>query len=260
MNDIIVGVVSSLAAILIIFIIQYFRKTFGVTKQQQLLNFGKEIMFIYAVREEKIIHENGVLPRTSTEDFLAINKIQTILLKSSFKGEIIFRESRHFGEEDRQRDLIFICGPFSNPGTKEVLSEIYKIHPIVPLFEKDPVTHRKYLIFGEEKLESNSYEIIEECKIRKIKFEDVDIKDYGMIIKTRNPWAHDKMMLVLAGIRGIGTWGAAECLSSNWRELYSRKRNDGKHSKKGDFAAIIEVTIKKGDIISLYIRNMIDLD
>lgn len=81
-----------------------------------------------------------------------------------------------------------------------------------------------------------------------------------MIIKAENPWHSSKNVLIFAGIRGIGTWGAAECLRNEWKKIYDLKRSDGKHSKRGNFVTLVKVCLKKGDIIELNVERMIDLD
>lgn len=55
----------------------------------------------------------------------------------------------------------------------------------------------------------------------------------------------------MAGIRGIGTWGAAECLKKWWKPIYSAKastRSIGGPSKAGDFAALVKVRYRNYDI------------
>ncbi|MGH9894590.1 MAG: hypothetical protein ACREA0_21950 [bacterium] len=70
------------------------------------------------------------------------------------------------------------------------------------------------------------------------------------------------MILVVAGIRGIGTWGAAEFLEKWWPELYRRKDSSRKRGtrKEGEFAALVSVLYDDNYIKRATLIHVTDLD
>jgi hypothetical protein len=74
--------------------------------------------------------------------------------------------------------------------------------------------------------------------------------DTAMIVKVQSPWSPQHRILIVAGIRGIGTWGAAECMKKWWEELYHQKGSSKKRgtTKSGDFAALVKVHYEGHDI------------
>lgn len=84
--------------------------------------------------------------------------------------------------------------------------------------------------------------------------------DHAVLVKATNPWDFSKKVLILAGIRGIGTWGAGEFLKKEWPEIYNRKNSKNGLKKGGDFTAVIRVNYNKCDLVSFKIENFIDLD
>jgi hypothetical protein len=45
-------------------------------------------------------------------------------------------------------------------------------------------------------------------------------EDYALVAKVTSPWNDKNKVVWVAGIRGIGTWGAAECIKKEWRQIY----------------------------------------
>jgi hypothetical protein len=86
--------------------------------------------------------------------------------------------------------------------------------------------------------------------------------DVAMIIKARNPWAGQRRILIVSGIRGFGTWGAAEFLKKHWQELHERKGRSRRlgTSKHGNFAALISVRYANYDIKNMSLLHVVDLD
>ena len=59
----------------------------------------------------------------------------------------------------------------------------------------------------------------------------------------------------MAGIRGIGTWGAAECIKKNWRGIYDRLER-----KRGSFSALVLVTYENCDITNTEVMQVKEFD
>src|ERR1700676_3550417 len=63
----------------------------------QLLNFGNDqLLFVFPHRDQA----GAILPRTSTEDFLAMNNFMSCLLKVGWTRPIGVRDIRHLSTND----------------------------------------------------------------------------------------------------------------------------------------------------------------
>jgi hypothetical protein len=94
--------------------------------------------------------------------------------------------------------------------------------------------------------ESATYLQEEKLRLENISIEESTLDDIAMVIRTDNPYNPKTKVLIIAGIRGIGTWGAAKYLRQNAKEL-------NKITKGKDFACLLKVTydrwrIKKVEI------------
>jgi len=63
------------------------------------------------------------------------------------------------------------------------------------------------------------------------------LTDYAIIGRIDSPWNLDKSVILLCGIRGIGTWGAARFLRDNQKDISRR-------SKNGNFICVVKVIYK----------------
>lgn len=129
-----------------------------------------------------------------------------------------------------------MCSPKSNPCTRQALDEL---KDRVPHFDADFTKinndpEQWEINFWGAHFPSKSYAqekaLIKSGKI----FGQGRLEDYALIIRAENPWNPETRLIIIAGIRGIGTWGAARYLRSQIRELLKRR-----HGK--DFAAVIHV-------------------
>ncbi len=264
MISFILNVIASVVGALLLFTYQRSKVWFVQKNLLKILDFlNRKLMFVYPPRRDQVANPSRViLPRTATEDFLSINNMLSVLLKLKWNGLCAFKNSEDFLKniENKKNDIVFICSPFSNPGCNEALIELEKKEGGLPKFLIDDVTKRNYIRFHGNKYESTSYDVIEECIKNGSSPENAEMLDYAAIIKTSNPWEPDKRILILAGIRGVGTWGASEFIKKHWEKLYNKKRSDGKHTKRGNFAAIIKVLYKDCDLKEFSLEDFIDLD
>lgn len=263
MLNFIIGVAASVSGAILTVFVQFIYKKFGQRGLSSLLNFlNNEITFVYPPRTDCDADPYKViLPRTATEDFLAMNNFQSALLSINWNGITYFKSSCDFQSIEKAKDLIFICSSHSNVGTDEVLNKLKNIYKCgIPRFSLDETTNRIYLRVGGARYDSTTYEVLEECELSgKIPAEE-EMIDYGIILKATNPWDKNKKIMVLAGIRGIGTWGAAECLKKGWQELYNKKSSKKGRKKTGDFVAVVRVVCNQSDLTEFKIENLIDLD
>lgn len=229
--------------------------------QRALLSFqSNRIAFVYPPRRDTYSQPDRViLPRTATEDFLAINNVISALLKAGWEGELDMCAAKDFNDARRQGDAVLICSPVSNPATRSVLDLLFDKYPQLPRFETDADGH-SLIRAGARPFESQTYEVVAQCRAAGTEPEEATMRDHGLLIKAPNPWNPQKLVFVLAGIRGIATWGIAECLKKDWQQIFRRKRRDGNHSASGPFAAVLEVTFEKCDLKPVKVVYMDDLD
>jgi len=227
-----------------------------------ILGFAREqVTFVYPARVDQFSEPaRNILPRTSTEDFLAMNNIMSALLRIHWSGEAKLKIAADFREEDRATDLILICSPFSNPAAETTLRELYQKYPSLPTFEREQASNRYYIRAGTEYYYSSTYDVVDRCIASGQRPEEAEMVDYGVIIKAPNPWDATNTVLLVAGIRGIGTWGAAEFLKKRWQDIIDRKRHDGQHRRWGPFAAVVEVKFSRGDLVGFRVMMFSDLD
>ncbi len=215
----------------------------------QLLNFGAgELLFIFPHRGPVT---QAILPRTSTEDFLAINNFISALIHLDWKGKISVRDFAHISPNDRKQNLVIICSPKSNSFTEEFQQTLKNSgKSFFYFFEDDPNkagTVRILSPFGEVYI-SRSYKQEDDCLGRGVSKDQLayeQLEDYAIITKVQNPWNEENIAILIAGIRGIGTWGAAEFIKKRWRFIYDQLPADAKNE---EFSALLRITYQEYDI------------
>ncbi|MDH3379627.1 MAG: hypothetical protein OEQ39_22095 [Gammaproteobacteria bacterium] len=214
----------------------------------QILNFGAgDLVFVFPHRDEI---RGAILPMTSTEDFLAMNNFISSLIKIDWKRKILIRDTKHVIKKDLERNLVIICSSKSNDIANEFQQQLKENgYRNAFLFASDDsrvkisdqerayYTSRSY---KQEKKYLNSGVLPQELHSKKF-------SDYGIVTKVTNPWNAQSKVFWIAGIRGIGTWGAAEFIKKEWLQLYE-KLPTGK--KDHDFSALLKIKYNNSDITS----------
>lgn len=221
------------------------------TKGQSALlsGFDGPTKFVFPPREDT---ELSILPRISTEDFMAINNVISTFINAQIVPPSKMVDSLNITDEDKSsNNLILICSSKTNTVTAEALELLRDNHPqireYIPEFCFDEKTNQTIIRWNQGKYVSNSF------------YQNAGpMGDVAIILKAKNPWASQYNILIIAGIRGIGTWGAAECLKKWWQPIYSEKGANKKEgsSKQGSFVALVnikynEYDIKEGKLIDL---------
>jgi hypothetical protein len=250
-SGIFIGILSAIIA-------SYMYETFQQRRYRQplddILNFGRkeEIIFAFPSRTDCPTNPNDIhiLPTTSTEDFLAVNNIKSALLKIHWEGKDSVRQPEHMIKDvDYSKTIFCICSTKSNTFTAEVEDKIIpsvidgKVFRVQPKKSID-----EYEIWdGISATDSPTYEQIKLHSAKSVlPLSQGHFDDYAYITKITNPWNASAKIFIIAGIRGIGTWGAAECLKKNWKQIHDRLDKD---KKKHNFSALIKVTYENLDII-----------
>ena len=122
---------------------------------------------------------------------------------------------------------------------------------LIPSFEEEPQTGRLRIRWNKGVYPSESFQQ-----------SGPDYDDVAVIVKARSPWAGQRKVLIVAGIRGFGTWGAAEFLKKWWQPLYDHKGHNKRSgsTKAGDFAALVSVRYRDYDIKNVRLLSVVDLD
>ncbi len=220
----------------------------------QLLNFGPDelvVVFPHRRTNEEIL----LLPRTSTEDFLAVNNFISALLKIGWNRKIVVRDVSHVSAADKQCNLAIICSTKSNALASELQAELERNKSAAFRF-KD--AGGKFFVEDKEgaPYHSSSYSQIDKYLTEGVKKEDLPgrhFEDFAIITKVRSPWRPDRKVLWLAGIRGFGTWGAAECIKKAWSKIYDQLPHE---QKDCDFSALLKVSYDNCDITSVIVSRV----
>ncbi len=201
------------------------------------------------------------MPRIATEDFIAMNNVIGALVQTGWDGQIRVRDTTHLTEADRQKNLVTLGGEKVNDFTKSLLKILAKREIDGFQFRENPeFPGRWQLIHGDfGRYVSRSYEskdLVEEINRGTT---EVELKDVAIVAKVTNPWHSANKIIIIAGIRGIGTWGAAEFLRKKANEIYQKKRSTHGYKKTGDFAAIFTIRYKNFDIVGMEQHEFIDI-
>lgn len=207
-------------------------------------------LFVFPHREMR--DTNTIIPPTATEDFMAIINVKSALGQVGQTADFAVRDpSRLSDTERKQNNLILIGSSKRNKVTEEALDLLRgRLGDLAPVFE-NAGDGRIRIRFDGGIWESKSYES-----------QGPELVDVALIMKVKSPWSEDRQVLIVAGVRGFGTWGAAEALNKSWWPIYERKASifGRKIRKTGDFAAIVCVHYKDCDIKIVHPLIVIDLD
>lgn len=252
---VLIGIVSSVIAA---FVYVELNKRIGYRHLRRLFNLSSDdVIFVFT---HVAYAPQSILPHTSTEAFIAVNNLIGTLIHTGWKGPIRVRDTARIQAGDKTKNLVIVTGPKSNSFAGEVLSKIKEHVPQCLGFERISETPERWQISSDVAIcPSPSYEQ-EEVAIRDGKqIAAGKLDDIATIIKVTNPWNGANKIFIVAGVRGIGTWGAAEYLRKHARELYRAKSGSGKFKKNGDFAALLKVTYENYDIVNVELRQLIDI-
>ncbi len=223
----------------------------------KLLNFGADdLLFIFPHRKE--INE-GILPRTSTEDFMAMNNFISALIKTGWARGNGVRDTERVLPQDKKRNLVVICSPRSNEfaGVLQAQLEALNLHAFS--FKTDS-EGRMCIIDPRDSdrppFNSPSWgqeEDYLENGVSRHELPAQSFRDYAVITKVSSPWNQKNKVVWVAGIRGIGTWGAAECIKKRWQQIYAKLPDN---AKDADFSALIKVQYDNCDITSTDVQDL----
>ena len=230
-----------------------FRTSREVRELRTLLNFGPGDLYVVFPQRDEVEIENAILPRGSTEDFFAINNLGRVFQRMG--GDTIYRlrtDDRFMKDPGLWRhNVVTIGSNRSNDFTNMALAKLkwpFKVE------DKDGVLciHREDEEHGYHQWDSDTLRQ-QRANSADISAAELELDDIAVIAKYRNPWNPENLLLFIAGVRGIGTWGATYYLREKAQELYEHKSGHPKsgripvltsyapNGKDGDFIAILSV-------------------
>jgi hypothetical protein len=268
MNDNIISIITGIAtgivsAIIASILYDKLRELREKKPLNTLLNFGRKepIIFVFTHRTDSkptLTNSTNILPRTSTEDFLAINNIKTALLKIHWDGKDGVRQPNGFTDSDKMKYIFSIGSMKSNDFTadieKSLIAQQQNAFRVTKLQDSDEFC----ITDGVAKYESQTYSQVSEYLkngIQQNELAEQTYEDFAYITKTSNifdPKNRSKIYIV-AGIRGIGTWGAAECLKKQWKQIYDKIDSSKKDT---NFSAVIRIKYKRLDITDIKVISV----
>jgi hypothetical protein len=250
-------ILSIIAAIIGTIIYQQWNQRKNSRPLRQIINFGKDdLIFVFSHRDHV---PESILPRTSTEDFLAMNNFISALLKIEWKGRIVVRDTNRITTSDRKKNIVSVCSVKTNTFTEELQDILLERNVRFYYFQKVDETNEWQITDGPGKYPSQSYDQLREFLAASGDMKNVAehrFNDIAVITKITNPWNALNKIFIIAGVRGIGTWAAAECIKKEWKQIYDRldpsKRN-------GDFSALLSIKYENCDIVEIQVHNVINI-
>jgi hypothetical protein len=195
----------------------------------------KRILFVLPPRYQG---PNDILPRFAIEDFLAMHNILRALAEASIQPEYKVCDPDHIPENERnEHDIVTIGSSRVNSMTARVLAGA----PLNGLFQFEPrPDNDKHL-----RLRKNDSPLWESASYAKDSDpQDVERLDFALIARVKSPWNIERTAIVIAGIRGIGTWGAAEIIRKRPADLALPLAS----APTNGFAAVVKVRYKNYNI------------
>jgi hypothetical protein len=221
---------------------QWFTLRRKIRQLVAIFNFVQnELIFVVPHHDRD---QRSIMPRAAFEDMMALKNIVTAITKLHRTIDIKIKDPSHLTLDDQKKDLISLGGGRVNPFSEEALLH-HGLH-----FEQDGDGNAWILRRHETiKHESKSYAVSDDQP------PSVGRGDNAVILKAPNLHNPQATVLVVAGVRGIGTWGAADFLRKRLDSVYQLKRG----KKTGDFLFFVEVQYGDFDILSTEMRGFEDL-
>lgn len=208
---------------------------------------GRDLIIVVPHRGRE---SDSIMPRVAVEDVLSMKNILSITARLYPDMCIKVRDASHLTPEDRKANIVTLGGSKVNSFTAEVLQGYEQV---CFRFEEDTTPGNWLLHRNNDTIfKSQSHEVSDESS------PELPREDRGLVMKLRNPTNADRRIFVIAGIRGIGTWGATDCLRKQMRDVFAKKRADSGYQKTGEFCMVVSVKYEEFDIKKTQIADFED--
>jgi hypothetical protein len=168
---------------------------------------------------------------------------RSLILAGRRENSIRIISTKEFERDtaNRRENLVLLCSPHRNAVTKEVLEDLDRNHHLTYPFKKLSNTGHFHLTLGGRQFFSESYKQGEDFKKEHPglnPYESPLLEDCALIARFCNPWNPNKKVMLLAGIRAFGTWGAAHALREECTKL-------DKENKRRDFSVVVKCALSE---------------
>jgi hypothetical protein len=189
------------------------------------------------------------LPQVAVEDVLALRNVFEILAELGIRHPRI-RHPENLVEPDLKRNIISIGGSSRNSFTKAILE--LTVSGDVLAFTQSSIEPTQIELKRGNTMTyaSPSYHGTPSDQPR------ARSKDVAFILRRPNPKNKSCSVIILAGIRGIGTWGASDHLRKHAKALAARVRRDQEGAAKHGFLAVVEAEYENFDIVQSRVKDI----
>lgn len=154
----------------------------------------------------------GHLLHVTYQDMLGANYVERILTLAGTpddKFELLSVHQFHQDGDHRNKNLILIGSSKANPITHEILSELNRRSRLVTVeFRQTQAQPERWVIlYKDAEIHSPSYTQAVDLSDQSEDPEAGEVQDCALLLRMTNPWYSDRKVMIIAGIRGIGTWG-----------------------------------------------------
>jgi hypothetical protein len=245
-------VLSILTSILAALLLKYALNFRRLKRLGTLFSFGPgSLIFVVPHRGQDT---DSIMPRVAIEDVLAMRNILLAAGEIDRATDIVIRDPDHLTSEDRKQNLIVLGGPNVNSVTADFLKDLGRDIPFE--FKKISTGESTEWSFYRE---PGTYHSSPSYKVPNNLGPTEERKDFGLFAKLGNPANQASHIFLVAGLRGIGTWGAANFARNKAKEILRRKRRH-KLFKRGSFALLVAITYRDFDIADTTMIDFIDLN
>ncbi len=245
------AILSALIGVVISALVTRYKDRVRWRHVRDLLNFGDaDVLFVIPHRE---LEADSIMPRVAAEDVLAMMNVMSLITRAGLHVHFKVKDTKNLSDDDRKKNIITIGGAKVNEYTDWILNKVTatSVH-----FERDS-SDNKFILKRRHDTTyvSPSHRVPDGTPV------EAPREDVAFLFKFRNPKndAGRTIVVGLAGLRGIGTWAASDCLRKKYRELHRRKSNEGHFVKDGDFIAFISAEYERFDITGTRIIDFEDL-
>jgi hypothetical protein len=222
----------------------WFKDFLGNPELRRLLHFGTDDVVIVVPQEHS--DKRRALPQMAIEDVFALRNVLEALASIGIKHPKL-RSPDEVTDADLRMNVICIGGPLKSRTTKTVLEELRGAEKISCRRKRADRTVE--IIRNGRAFVSPSFSELRAGRVTR----SSKVHDIAVLIREPNPRNPASVVVVLAGVRGIGTWGACDFLRKNVAQLTRLISTD-----TGDalgVCALLDVEYKNLDILSTKLRD-----
>lgn len=235
--NVIIDLLIQIIVGVIIFILGYISQ-----KIYKIIYFSRPLQKIWGFenKKEEICVVTGNIEHGVWKHLMATGDIRTYgevmsVLRNNYKKELVnnFFSKEFHPHQLRKYNVISIGGPKWNWVTRKILEELG--NPFKFDLENGQLVDRRYN-------PPKRYDVEIENRNNGVK------ADYGIIIKTTNPYKNDKNILIFMGYTTYGVLAAVRCLSEFKEYIMKNKNLKERFLNSKNYSVVVRTTIIRDEI------------